>query len=40
MNPPSYAIWSAEIKELEKLYDSFKGQLPGLEKSWKGLSKR
>jgi hypothetical protein len=25
-------IWSAEIKELEKLYSSFKGQLPHLEK--------
>jgi TolB-like protein/Tfp pilus assembly protein PilF len=25
-------IWSAEIKELEKLYDSIKGQLPELEK--------
>lgn len=26
------AIWSAEIKELEKLYESFKGQLPELKK--------
>ena len=26
------AIWSAEIKELEKLYESFKGQFPDLEK--------
>jgi TolB-like protein len=26
------SIWSAEIKELEKLYESFKGQLPDLEK--------
>jgi len=26
------SIWSAEIKELEKLYESFKGQLPELEK--------
>jgi hypothetical protein len=26
------AIWSAEIKELEKLYESLKGQLPDLEK--------
>src|SRR5512136_1346150 len=26
------AIWSAEIKELEKLYDSLKGQLQELEK--------
>jgi len=26
------AIWSAEIKELEKLYESFKGQLPELER--------
>jgi len=25
-------IWSAEIKELEKLYESFKGQLPDLGK--------
>jgi TolB-like protein/Tfp pilus assembly protein PilF len=25
-------IWSAEIKELQKLYESFKGQLPELEK--------
>jgi non-specific serine/threonine protein kinase len=25
-------IWSLEIKELEKLYESFKGQLPDLEK--------
>jgi hypothetical protein len=25
-------IWSAEIKELENLYDSFKGQLPDLGK--------
>jgi len=26
------AIWSAEIKELERLYESFKGQFPVLEK--------
>src|SRR4030043_1748046 len=26
------AIWSAEIKELERLYESIKGQLPDLEK--------
>ena len=26
------AIWSSEIKELEKLYESIKGQLPDLEK--------
>lgn len=26
------AIWNSEIKELEKLYESFKGQLPELEK--------
>src|SRR5512136_948260 len=26
------SIWSSEIKELEKLYESLKGQLPGLEK--------
>jgi len=26
------AIWSSEIKELERLYESFKGQLPELEK--------
>jgi len=33
------AIWSAEIKELEKLYESFKGQLPGLEKELERLIK-
>ena len=26
------AIWTSEIKELEKLYESLKGQLPELEK--------
>jgi len=26
------SIWSAEIKELENLYESLKGQLPELEK--------
>ncbi len=26
------AIWSSEINELEKLYESFKGQLPDLKK--------
>jgi hypothetical protein len=26
------AIWTSEIKELEKLYESFKGQLPDLDK--------
>jgi len=26
------AIWSAERKELERFYESFKGQLPDLEK--------
>jgi TolB-like protein len=31
------AIWSAEIKELEKLYESFKGQLPDLEKELERL---
>jgi hypothetical protein len=31
--------WSAEIKELEKLYDSFKGQLPDLEKELEQLIK-
>jgi len=25
-------IWSAEIRELEKFYESFKGQLPDLTK--------
>ncbi|MBA7534468.1 hypothetical protein ES705_26715 [subsurface metagenome] len=25
-------VWSAEIKELDKLYESLKGQLPDLEK--------
>jgi TolB-like protein len=32
-------IWSAEIKELEKLYDSLKGQLPDLEKELERLIK-
>ena len=31
------AIWSAEIIELEKLYESFKGQLPDLDKELKQL---
>ena len=31
------AIWSSEIKELEKLYESLKGQLPELEKELKQL---
>ena len=30
-------IWSAEIKELEKLYESLKGQLPDLEKELEQL---
>src|SRR4030043_874166 len=33
------AIWSAEIKELEKLYESIKGQLPDLEKELERLIK-
>ena len=33
------AIWSAEIKELEKLYESLKGQLPDLEKELDRLIK-
>jgi hypothetical protein len=33
------AIWSAEIKELEKLFESFKGQLPDLEKELERLIK-
>ena len=33
------AIWSAEIKELEKLYESIKGQLPDLEKELERLTK-
>jgi tetratricopeptide (TPR) repeat protein len=33
------AIWSAEIKELEKLYESFKGQLPELERELERLIK-
>ena len=33
------SIWSAEIKELERLYDSFKGQLPDLEKELERLLK-
>jgi tetratricopeptide (TPR) repeat protein len=32
-------IWSAEIKELEKLYGSFKGQLPDLDKELEQLIK-
>ena len=31
------AIWTAEIKELEKLYESFKGQFPDLEKELERL---
>jgi TolB-like protein/TPR repeat protein len=33
------AIWSAEIKELEKLYESLKGKLPDLEKELERLIK-
>ena len=33
------AIWSAEIKELDTLYASIKGQLPGLEKELEQLIK-
>src|SRR5512136_1178080 len=33
------AIWSSEIKELEKLYESLKGQLPNLEKELEQLIK-
>jgi len=33
------SIWSAEIKELEKLYESLKGHLPGLEKELERLVK-
>ena len=33
------SIWSAEIKELEKLYESLKGQLPDLEKELEQLIK-
>ena len=32
-------IWSAEIKELEKLYESLKGQVPDLEKEMERLIK-
>jgi hypothetical protein len=32
-------VWSAELKELEKLYESFKGQLPDLEKELERLVK-
>ena len=31
------SIWSAEIKELEKLNESLKGQLPDLEKELEQL---
>jgi hypothetical protein len=30
-------LWSAEIKELERLYTSIKGKLPGLEKEMEHL---
>jgi hypothetical protein len=30
-------IWSAEIKDLEKLYESIRGQLPDLEKELERL---
>ena len=33
------AIWTAEIKELEKLYESLKGQLPELGKELERLIK-
>ena len=33
------SIWTAEIKELEKLYESLKGQLPELEKELEQLIK-
>jgi hypothetical protein len=33
------AIWSTEIKELDRLYESFKGQLPDLEKELERLLK-
>ena len=33
------AIWTSEIKELEKLNESFKGQLPYLEKELEQLIK-
>ena len=32
-------IWSTEIKDLEKLYDSFKGRHPKLDKELKKLIK-
>jgi TolB-like protein len=32
-------IWSGEIKELDKLFDSFKGQLPGIMKEMEQLIK-
>ena len=33
------AIWSAEIKDLEKLYESFKGQFPNLDRELEQLIK-
>jgi len=33
------ALWSAEIKELERLYESFKGQFPELKKEMERLIK-
>ncbi len=32
-------VWSAEIKELEKFYDSLKGQFPDLDKELERLIK-
>jgi hypothetical protein len=33
------AIWSAEIEELERLYEPFRGQLPELERELERLIK-
>jgi len=33
------AIWTSEIKEIEKLHESLKGQLPDLEKELERLIK-
>ena len=33
------SIWSVEIKQIEQLYESFKGQFPELEKELERLTK-
>jgi len=31
------AIWTSELKEISRIYESFKGKLPGLEKELEQL---